>query len=210
MMCDIEIKIPHDIKLYVRKRVAIRLLACIICNTAAALILIFYRDRIAESSVSAQVLVYTIPFVLMFLATGVPLKLIDHTWSGKIEDVRVREVLVHLFGRNYRVPGRGVEYGNVVELDVKLDSGKTIRCSPIIKPLKDIESIDFYTFNFKPGDRVVHIYLTSFVQRLPDEEAKLKNCVICGEVQSKDHVKCESCGHSLNITKCQDTASDIA
>ena len=196
-MNDLKTAIPRDIRLYVLRRVAARVLACILGNAAVLLILVFYKDKIAGSSVSAQVLVYTIPFILVFLATGVPLKLIDHTWYGTIENVRVREVLVHQFGRNYRVPGRGVEYGNVVELDVKLDSGKTIKCSPIIKPLKDLESIDFYTLNFKPGDRVVHVYLTNFVQRLPDEETDTINCVICGEVQSRDHDRCEACGHSL-------------
>ena len=200
-MNDIKIKMPNDIKRYIWLRIGMRLLACLLGNAAVTLILLYYKDKIAGSSVSAQVLIYTIPFILVFLATGVPLKLLDHTWCGTIENVRVREVLVHQFGRSYRVPGRGVEYGNVVELDVKLDSGKTIRCSPIIKPLKNLQSIDFYTSNFKSGDRVVHIYLTNFVQRLPDEETKLKNCVICGEVQHKDHDKCEACGHSLTLTE---------
>ena len=198
-MNDSNVKIPNDIKLFIGLRIAARLLACIAGNAAIILVLGYYKDKIAGSDISSQVLIYAIPIILVFLATGVPLKLIDHTWCGTIENVRVREVLVHQFGRSYTTPGRGVEYGNVVELDVKLDFGKTIKCSPIIKPLKDLKSIDFYTFNFKQGDRVVHIYLTNYVQRLPGEEAKLKNCVICGEVQSKEHDKCEACGHSMHI-----------
>ena len=203
-MNEMAIKVPRDIKHYVRMRVAMRLLACILGNAAIALILIFYKDRIAERSVSAQVLVYTIPFVLMFLATGVPLKLIDHTWCGTIENVKVKTVLAgDLNGFNHR------RWENVIEMEVRLDSGKIIRYSPLKGYIGGQKSLDFYTDNFKTGDKVIHVYGTRFIQRLPDEESDTINCVICGEVQSKDHVKCESCEHSLNITECQDTASDI-
>ena len=178
-----------------------RLLVCVAGFAIVALILFYYRGKIAQSSVSAQILAYIVPFIAVLIVTGVPMKLIDRSWRGTIENVKVREVLIHQFGRNYRVAGRGAEYGNVVDLEVKLDSGKTITCRPTFKPLKDVKSIDFYTSNFKRGDRVVHIYGTNFVQRLPDGDAELINCVVCGEVQQKDREKCEACGHTLNVSE---------
>ena len=178
-----------------------RLLVCIAGIAIVALILFYYKDQIAQSGTSAQVLAYIVPFILVLIVTGVPMKLMDRSWRGTIENVKVREALIHQFGRNYRVAGRGAEYGNVVDLEIKLDSGKTITCHPTFKPLKDIKSIDFYTSNFKCGDRVVHIYGTNFVQRLPDGDAELINCVVCGEVQHKDREKCEACGHTLNVSE---------
>ena len=200
-MKDIKVNVPHDIKRYITMQIVKRLLVCIAGFAAVALILLYYKDSIAERGVSAQVFAYTVPFIAVLLVTGVPLKLIDRSWCGTIENVKVREVLIHKFGRNYRVAGQGAEYGNVVDLEVRLDSGKTVTCHPTFKPLKDLKSIDFYTFNFKEGDRVVHIYLTNFVQRLPDDEAELINCTVCGEVQPKTREKCETCGHTLSVSE---------
>lgn len=81
-------KLPQDLQKYIRSRILKRLSVLIILIAAIGTLLFFLGDRIFDfENTGLKILCYAVTLLIPFWISGVPAKLIDSTWSGKIVDI---------------------------------------------------------------------------------------------------------------------------
>lgn len=194
------IPIPSDIKKMVKRRVLTRL---IVCSGVLALFIVFailFGTRALRGVPPlGQIGIYIVYFLLPFLITGVPIKLLGSSWCGTLVNVEIKEKIVNriLLAQSGFGSHTSLFYMNHIYLSIKSDDKQTIKRLVFKGESAKKEFVDF----FHKGDEVIHVYGTKFVQKLPQKPDDHINCVVCGGVQPQDKKHCIFCGHTLRIIK---------
>jgi len=180
-----KLDLPRDHKKYLVKKRFKRLLPCFLLFILFVVILYIYGPVIVNTDVVAfRVSVYALILLLPFLITGVPFKMLDKTYCGRVEKVFVDSVMV-------KDPRNGkMTSANLLSLAVRSLDGK----------LK-VHDIKYVANNrapaYKEGDDVFHLAGTSIVMIIPDSVDATVQCAICGDSNDVGYSRCRGCGHTL-------------
>lgn len=191
-----ERRVPRDIRRYVLWRVLSRVVPCALMILTAVLALMFFDDVFFGAAdkpfrVQSQMLGYTVVVIVPLLITGVPFKLIDRSFEGKVEAVHVYTTVED--------PRRALHMSNAqyqrlnVRLTVRTQDGYRLKRSVAKSKMVDKRILNWY----HEGDEVLHLYGTRYTVVLPDDFRAPVRCVICGKKSGYGDVRCPECGYSL-------------
>ena len=188
-----EIKIPRDIRETVKRKIYKRVFWTLVLTIAVGIALYLFGDTVFASfgSPSKEIL-YTILIVAVPLSFGIPIKLIDRTWTGLITRVDVRtENAVGGALRN----GSRIYTKHFVDVEIKLDSGKIIDRTVYEGAVPTGRKFSTY----EVGDRVLHVYGTKHIQVVHNNVSRPTICVVCGTENPPEEKECGKCGHTIRI-----------
>ena len=195
-----KISLPVDIENHVRAKVTKRIASCFALLLLFSLILYFGGERLFGYSRESKIICYTIVILLPFFITGVPIKLIDRSWSGKVVSVKIKTAVAY----HTESGSRGVPYTkNTIILLVDTDHGtKRITVNEFGSKLHNGASvpsegkIEHHTDDYSVGDSVFHFYGLDhpFVIR---QNSDTVDCVVCGTQNKGENKTCYDCGHTL-------------
>ena len=194
--------LPKDLLKYCRKRILIRAIPCVILTAFFAIVLILWGNIIFDiSNTVFRASCYFLFMLIPFAVTGVPHKLIDTTYYGKIKkvdlvtttnsDSSVKPALEHLY------------FKNTIRLWIETPNGKLI----YKKAYSGKAGLGQNLHTYHEGDFVFHLYGTNTVVVLPDASETTVHCAVCGASNQTDNDKCRACGHSL-IKSIENTLRD--
>ena len=189
--------------------IIIRVTSCCILFALFLFAIIMWGERIfpmpqytPKSFVAVQIGCYVIFMTLPFLITGVPVKLIDSSWSGVVSNVDVEDSI----GTFYRAFGRPGTYDRQdLILTIKKDNGKVITRSAVSvgeryklkvsdrPPIPTPGKITDHLNDYKIGDRVYKYYGFKYLYVVPSDEDDKKRCIVCGLNNDKHRDKCLNC-----------------
>ena len=170
-----------------------RVLPCTILWVIITAVLIFWGEPIFQTNnLAFRIVCYVIVLLVPFLATGIPLELIDRTFYGTIKKVMVTTTAEHdALSR----PQRAHVYTskNTIRLTVEAPDGKLIRKTVHSGRAEKQEFLDTY----HEGDTVLHVYGTHTTVVLPKPSDTTVTCAVCGNSNSVTDDTCRECGHTL-------------
>lgn len=183
--------LPGDLQSFVRrlilKRVAVCVLLCSLCGAVLALWgeTIFRTERTGVRAVC-----YGIVLLIPFALSGVPLRLIDRTYRGRIEKI---DVVTTVDNASSAKPTReGLYVKNTVYLSITEDHGRRLR-KKAYEEKANLGGADRY----KVGDTVFHLYGTKHIVVIPRAADSTVQCPVCGSRNEKSGEACRHCGHTL-------------
>ena len=182
-------KLPQDLQKYIRSRILKRLSVLIILIAAIGTLLFFLGDRIFDfENTGLKILCYAVTLLIPFWLSGVPAKLIDSTWSGKIVDINTELTT----GSESSVkPSQETLYTQRnVYLTVVTPDGRTVR-RRVYSGRDDTSSL------WHIGDTVFHLYGTDQTVVIPRGAAASVSCPVCGRSCDVNDVRCTGCDHTL-------------
>lgn len=184
--------LPKDLKAYAIKTALKRIIPCVALLIGFSVALIFWGDVILPIEKDViKVIVYTMVMLVPFALTGVPLKLLDKTYSGTVQKIEIKTTTDNVY---HGQPTRENLYTkNTVFLHVLQENGVAIRKEAYEGNAKLPQKLDVY----KVGDRVFHLYGSTQTVVLPQPLDKYVQCPICGTLNDKNYVSCEVCTHTL-------------
>ena len=150
----------------------------------------------------ARLVVYTIWLLLPFIITGVPLKLIDKSFSGTVVAVDVKEK-IGTYSRSFAKPGLYTRHDLV--LTIQTDEGKKIKYTALSLGVKNrphqfppnLGSIEHRTEDYSVGDRVHKYYGFRALWVTLQNSVDQKYCIVCGTKNGNDDSRCWSCHSEL-------------
>lgn len=195
------LNIPGDIKKFVLKTVLKRIAHCVFLLIGVLIVLSCWGDVILPiDQDDTKIIVYTIIMTLPFISTGVPFKLIDSTWEGKIVDVKVIEGSEFTNEPRPRIYGSNSIALKVITQDNKIKIVKLKVSSFAIRAnlqFRETGNVDKSIESYSVGNKIFHLYGTNQYVVLPKPSDKNINCIVCGTENDKFEKKCKNCGCSL-------------
>ena len=184
-------KMPEDLRAYTQKKIARRVVPCLILEILLGLIIALWGDILFPTS--ANEFKYCCYFVIMlipFAITGVPFKLIDRTYAGVIEHTEISTVMCTTRGtRRHKLIWK-----NQLDVTIRTTDGKLIDKTPLMIDISmPVQKLEVY----KVGDRVFHLYGTDTIVRLPEPSDSHVACAVCGDMNPMERNTCSFCDHTL-------------
>ena len=197
---NVKIKIPEDIRRYCRKKLMKSVIPCVLLLAVMLTAIILHESSLtAEDKEGKRILLYMVMLAIPLAISKLPYKQQDRTWTGTVEDAWLEEKSEKKPALKQPLKTEELFKRISVMLDVKLDNGKKIR----IEAIRDLEKyergIKGPRYAYKPGQRVLHVAGTDYIQIVPDENRTAINCIVCGDNNPKENEKCHACGHSLHF-----------
>ena len=184
--------LPKDLQKYCRKRIWKRVVPCIILIFAFVTVLILWGNVIFDTDNKAvQISCYIVVMLSPFVITGVPHKLIDSTYHGRIKKV---DIVTTTDNDSSVKPTRERLYlKNTIYLTIERPNGKLIYKKAYSGKARLQQNINAYN----EGNLVFHLYGTNTVVVLPDTNDRSVHCSVCGSSNDIENDQCRDCGHSL-------------
>ena len=184
-------KMPEDLKAYTQKKIARRVVPCLILEILLGLIIALWGDILfPTSAVEFKYSCYFLIMLIPFAATGVPFKLIDRTYAGIIERAEVSTVMCTTRGtRRHKLIWK-----NQLDVTIRTTDGKLIDKTPLMIDISmPVQKLEVY----KVGDRVFHLYGTKTIVKLPSPTDTHVACAVCGQMNEMSRNTCNLCDHTL-------------
>ena len=196
-------KIPNDIKRYVKKRRLLRVALWLLCVGLFSFAFFKSWDSISESVYTEiRVVIFIGVLVSSVFAFGIPRLIFGKTFVGKIVALNV----VHKNDNDMRMGLIESFYRRIwVYAIIELENGKKIRKDIASKRTRGLyippkhrkSGVDSYFSNqYCVGDTAIFISGTKFCQVYSEEKENL-TCVVCGEYSNRENTNCEHCGHTI-------------
>ena len=194
------VKIPDDVRDYIRKKTALRILKLILLEAVILTFILFIGERVFEYfDVVPRLIIYIMLLVIPFFVTGVPFKMIDKAWEGEIIDVEIKSQYTVTKEAKGNLRGE-----NVVWLTVRREGGNISVVKGKSYPYKvsnnDISKTikpEHFLNEYKVGSKVYHLSgLPTLIIVKPDTQSTI-DCAVCGQENDFNRKKCWSCGHTL-------------
>ncbi len=183
---DVRVKLPRDIVLYAKKKVAKRIITFILSEALAIFIAYLFSTNSTEM---ATMFTYLIAIAIPVIVVGVPHKLVDKTWIGEVAKVNVATNATAAM----RDGPKSLTTRTSVNLYVKEENGNLL-----VKNVSKTNSRIVNLFNeFKEGDIVMHVYGTDYIFKVPLNDGMNCKCVVCGTNIEGTNNNCGRCGHTL-------------
>lgn len=184
--------LPKDLLRYCRKRILIRIIPCVILTAFFATILILWGNIMFDINDNVfRASCYFLFLLIPFAVTGVPHKLIDTTYYGKIKKV---DIVTTTDSDSSVKPTREHLYlKNTIRLWIEKPNGKLIYKKVYSGKVRLRQHLSTY----HEGAFVFHLYGTNTVVVLPNITETTVHCAVCGASNQIDNDKCRVCGHSL-------------
>ena len=197
--------LPNDIEKYVHKKIAKRIIICALLLVLVAPVVAFLCVRMEaanEVQLRLRIAFYMFAVVILpFAVSGVPIKLIDRTWRGKVISIKLDSSIafhnegkmrnasytkntVFLWVQTYSGKLKKI---NVKEFGAKLNSGA---------PVPNEGKIEHHTEDYSEGDTVYHFYGLPYYY-VVKEKSDYVDCVVCGTQNDSKRKDCLECGHTL-------------
>ena len=185
-------KLPKDLMSYCRKRILIRVVPCLILFILFATILALWGDilintDVLEFKISCYVLIMIIPFAI----TGVPHKLIDTTYYGKVRKVDI--ITTPDNDSSFKPTREHIYLKNTIYLSIEQPNGKIVYKNVYSGKARLQQNLNTY----HEGDFVFHLYGTKQVIVMPQATNTDVQCSICGTSNPLESDNCRNCKHSL-------------
>lgn len=195
--CEMKLKLPHDIKVHIAKKLFPRILLFTTLIIATVFVERVFHSTLVAHYAGAGGLYYVIIIPNIMLLSGVPKEFIDKSWRGEIVGVYVKK---HLDNTQY-IPAscESMRDRYSIHLKLKLDDGNIKTVEACHDYEKFDENLKGVRYTYKVGMRVLHVYGTKCIQILPNDDSEWINCVICADNNPIERDKCQSCGHTLHI-----------
>ena len=185
-----------------------RSISCFVLLALFIFIIVMWGNKLFPSTLDhhmgyagLRILFYVIVLSIPFLVTGVPLKLIDKSWSGTITAVGVKENLGTTTNPRYLQ----VYPKEDLILTINKDDGGEIEHTVLSFTERrmsgtgrtPVGKIYYHTHKYNVGDRVYKYYGFKYLYIVTQSHQKLKNCIRCGTQNNMHDVACWYCDAEL-------------
>ena len=194
--------LPNDIVRYVNRKIARCVIIFVLLESIAIGINILSWEYLAtNTNIVFHICILLFLCIIPFFASGLPVKLIDKSWSGVVTEVFIKEKT----GTYTTGGGKIFPYDkNVIYLKVQKDNGKKV-C--VVAHEFGIRSHAGFSVpnegdatqhlnEYSVGDKVYHFYGLKH-NYIVKKNSEMIECVICGSHNQKERNDCLNCGHSL-------------
>ncbi len=197
-------KIPNDIKRYVKKRRLLRVALWLLCVGLFSFAFFSSWDSISESVYTEiRVVIFIGVLVVSIFIFRIPKLFFEKTFIGKIvwlemihtteSDMPSKPTIESLYRRVW--VNAVIELENGKRIHKEIASKRTQRLSVPSKFQRGIVG-NFLASQYCIGDTVIFISGTKFCQVYSEEKENL-TCVVCGEYSNRENTNCEHCGHTI-------------
>ena len=162
------------------------------------IIIVWGEELFGRLELNEKVQIYSIIYILPFFLTGVPWKLKDKTFFGRIIKVKIytRTDIGWLYKRIFPSVRN-----NTIVLYCLLNNGK-IHAQTVYRETTAMimEKREYKTINvdkYQEGDLVFHLYGSGQTVVLPKPSDDVVQCAICGSYVDINKEICPNCSHSL-------------
>ena len=185
-------RFPKDFKQYVRRKILFRVIPCGILLLTLWILLALFGGRLFRTDNTIfRVSCYLVTMILPFAITGVPFRLLDRTYWGTVEEVRIETTLESTSAVKPSV--ESLYRKNTVYLTVLLPNGKYMDrkvCEGRAEHGTNLEA-------YQKGEHVFHLYGSRYTVVLPRGHNGPAPCAVCGDQNDATDRCCRSCGHTL-------------
>lgn len=186
-------QLPLDLRRVARQAVLRRVIPCVLLEVGLVVLMLLIGDDLFGDTPMPTALIYGL-YVLLLLVppfvTGVPLKLLDKTYCGTVEDVKVTDGVAF----QYAVAKGGKRYSTIVTtLTVRTSDGESLRRTVTHTG----GHAQLKGEGYRVGDRVFHLYGSPHTVVIPAKQSDIRRCAVCGETNGFEETCCRSCGHTL-------------
>ncbi len=196
-------KIPEDIRRYVRKRRFLRVALWLLCMGLFSFAFFSSWDSISESVYTEiRVVIFIVVLVLSIFVFGIPKLMLEKSFMGKIVALNI----VHKNDNDMRMGLLESFYRRIwVYATIELTNGKKIRKDIASKrtrglyiPPKHRKSgaNSYFSNQYCVEDTVIFVSGAKYCQVYSEDKENL-TCVACGEFNHFENSKCDNCGHTI-------------
>ncbi len=198
--------LPKDIQNYVKKKIISRIIVFLLLQIACIFLIVSGFNLLDNLGIVWKVFIVVSVIFIPFCVSGVPFKLIDRSWMGKILSVSVETVVdaTSQFGYRPRLYRK-----NKIVLKIEREDKKICEERVGIYPTaEETHGLGYFSKSktsgdinddvvyYKPGAFVYHFYGLQNVVVFK-ENCNRVDCVICSTVNPILRDDCFCCGHSL-------------
>ena len=187
------IKLPHDIKEYIKKKMIFRVTACIILLAAVVTILACWGEMLFGGFGKYNMIgIYALLVLLPFAATGAPIYLFDRSWRGVIANVELKTI--NSFKKGSKVMIKKVQ----LEVTIDREDGKRmVKTFEEVNPFSIPKDWSENSTDYRVGSEIYHIVGLKYPLVVHKGHNELTKCVVCGLRNPSGNERCDGCGHSL-------------
>lgn len=196
------VDLPNDIVKCVYKKIARCVIMFMILESVAIITgVLSWQALDAKMGAFLHICILVLLIIVPFFASGFPLKLIDKSWTGIVEDICIKEKT-----GTYTVgAGEVFPYSkNVIYLKVRKDNGKEKYVAAKEFGMRHHKGfavpnegdVTKHLDDYSEGDKVYHFYGLKHYY-IVRKNSEMIECVVCGASNKKEREDCLSCGHSL-------------
>ena len=187
------IKLPHDIKEYVKRNIILRVSVCVILLIAVTTVLALWGDMLFGGFGKYNMIgIYVLILLFPLAVTGAPLYIIDKSWHGVIAHVELKAV--NSFKKGTKIMIRKVQ----LEVTIDRDDGKRVtKVYEEITPSNIPKDWSEESTDFRVGDEIYHIVGLKHPLVVHKGHIELTKCIVCGLRNPSGNERCDGCGYSL-------------
>ena len=185
-------RIPEDIKAYIKKKNRKPVIKCIITMLVLGVFLFLCDESFHYIPTVAKIISYIVILLIPVFAFRLPKLVFDRSWQGTIVKIFIDDEPYSPY-KGYPAtlhPSKTL----IAFAVVKLENGelKTVKLHHGRYNNHFFKMIERYQI----GDTIIHIKGTDIDQIIAQSSI---NCVVCGHVNALGDDFCDECGHSLNL-----------
>ena len=188
------IKLPHDIKEYIKKKMILSVSACVVLLIMICAILVCWGEMLFGGFGEYNMIaIYVILLLLPFVVTGAPIYLFDKSWHGVIANVELKTINSFKKG-TLKIMTCKVQ----LEVTIDRDDGKrVVKVFEEISPSSIPKDWTEKSMDFRVGEDIYHIVGLKHPLVVHKGHNELVKCVVCGLRNPSGNERCAACGHSL-------------
>ncbi len=199
--------LPKSLRKKRNKRMIVRILVWFVLFAFCLSVVLLWGEIVFpmpthKNFLEVRHLYYALFLLLPFLVTGIPVRLIDRSWSGTVTAVIVEENM----GTYTRSLGRPQPYRkHDLVLLIEKDNGKKTEYIPLslgvkYKPWDDppnVGKIAYHTEEYREGDRVHKYYGFQHLYVSHPSSQQTRRCIVCGSKNEMQEHVCWYCSSEL-------------
>lgn len=188
------IKLPHDVKEYIKRKIAIRVAVCVVFLAAVVTVLICWGEMLFGGFGKYNMIgIYVLLLLLPFAVTAAPVYLLDKSWHGIISHVELKSINSFKKG-TMKIMIRKIQ----LEVTIDRDDGKqVVKIFDEINPSSIPKDWSEKATDFRVGDDIYHIAGLKHPLVIHQGHSELTKCIVCGLRNPAGNERCVGCGHSL-------------
>ena len=185
-------RIPEDIKAYIKKKNRKPVIKCIITMLVLGVFLFLCDESFHYIPTVAKIISYIVILLIPVFAFRLPKLVFDRSWQGTIVKIFTDDEPYTPY--KDRPDTNWASKTLIASAVVKLENGemKTVKLHHGRYNNHFFKMIERYQI----GDTIIHIKGTDIDQIIANNSV---NCVICGHVNALGESACDECGYSLDL-----------
>ena len=206
--------LPLSLKKKRTQRIILRSIACALLLTIFIFVIVMWGNRIFPATqkhhlgyTGLKIMFYIIFLLIPFIITGIPLKLIDKSWSGTVTDIKIVEKLATTSNPRYIITFPKQD----LILSIKTDAGREITQTILSLASNDRISgyegyniskkgnIYYHEHEISVGDRVHKYYGYKHLFVSYKKPHQTKFCINCGVKNTLGKQTCWHCDAEILV-----------